>query len=212
MQECTQYLATSCPSPVVPIRAPSPSASPLACRAGERFQVVRDTTQQLLAQICSQGDCWEAFPDRASLCISQGWFLPDGRLAWNVEHGRWAPTSTSKHATLLVFRSFSFISAVFLYDTRVLSDTHMRWCCWTLCRETTSVSLFAESLVHRRVPQLVAAALGGVSTSVSPTGQQSARCSNPILMESVMMDTFPMPVTLPVTEGERSGCQKEVQK
>ena len=67
------------------------------------------------------------------------------------------------------------------------------------------MSMFAESLVHRRVPQLVEAALGNKCTSVSPTGQQTARCSNPILLESVMMDSFPMPFTLPVCEGEHPG-------
>lgn len=74
-----------------------------------------------------------------------------------------------------------------------------------LRRETTSVSAFAESLVHRRVPQLVAAALGGVSSSVSPTGQQAARCANPILVEAVLTDSFPMPFTFPPPAGEHLG-------
>ena len=173
--------------------------------AGERFQVVQDTTGQLLAQICSRGDCWEAFPDRAALCITQGWFLPDGRPAWNVEHRRcartmplnpWAVSSHPGHVGSFMTHSASVLLAHAHVD--VASGCPSR-------RETTSVSMFAESLVHRQVPQLVEAALGNKCTAVSPTGQQTARCSNPILLESVMMDSFPMPFTLPVCEGEHPG-------
>lgn len=60
-----------------------------ALHAGASFQVVHQPTIELKVKVQRQSDCWAAFPDRIALCISQGWFLPDGQQAWNVKQGRW---------------------------------------------------------------------------------------------------------------------------
>ena len=67
-------------------------------------------------------------------------------------------------------------------------------------RSTLSVQAYAQDLLSRRLPLLARAALSGAETPVTPTGQQSARSANAIMVESVLSDSFPMPVCLPLPE------------
>jgi hypothetical protein len=60
------------------------------CPAGAPFQVVQQPTHELKVRVSRQADCWATFPDRIALCVSQGWFLPDGQQAWNIKQGRCA--------------------------------------------------------------------------------------------------------------------------
>ncbi len=61
----------------------------------------------------------------------------------------------------------------------------------------------AQDVMSRRLPKLARAALSGAETPVTPTGQQSARGANAIMVEWVLSDGFPMPVCLPLPEEQQ---------
>ena len=71
---------------------------------------------------------------------------------------------------------------------------------WPCCsrRSTQTLEAYAQDLLSRRLPPLARMALRGAETPVTPTGQESVRGTNPIMVESVLRDSFPLPVCAPL--------------